>query len=77
MGVQSLPRLSRYGAELVVRLEGDVAVLERNDLLLLSIRTALVKLVDTLLQFILLYLPSIIKHVKAKLILFHLNDLIY
>ena len=63
MGVQSLPSLPRYGAQLVARLEGDAAVLERYDLLLLSVVTAVAKLVDTLPQFLLPYLPSIIKQV--------------
>lgn len=43
MGVQSLPALPRYGAQVVARLEADAAVLERNDLLLLSVVTAVAK----------------------------------
>lgn len=62
MGVQSLPHLPRYGANIVSRL-GDISSIESHDLLLLSVVTAVYKLVETLPQFLVPYLPPILKQV--------------
>ena len=63
MGVQSLPHLPRYGANIVGRL-GDISSIGNHDLLLLSVVTAVYKLVETLPQFLVPYLPPILKQVK-------------
>lgn len=62
LGVQSLPHLPRYGANLVARLE-DMSSIENHDLLLLSVVTAVCKLVETLPQFLVPYLTPILKQV--------------
>ena len=67
MGVQSLPHLPRYGANIVGRL-GDISSIENHDLLLLSVVTAVYKLVETLPQFLVPYLPPILKQVKLHFI---------
>ena len=63
LGVQSLPHLPRYGANLVARL-GDMSSIENHDLLLLSVVTAVYKLVETMPQFLVPYLPPILKQVS-------------
>lgn len=68
MGVQSLPYLPRYGANLVARLE-DLPTIEHHDLLLLSVVISIHKLVETLPQFLVPYLPPIIKQVTKTLAL--------
>lgn len=67
MGVQSLPYLPRYGANLVARLE-DLPSIENHDLLLLSVVIAIHKLVETLPQFLVPYLPPIIKQVSSLMV---------
>ena len=62
MAVHSLPYLPKFGANLVARLE-DLDLIESHDLLLLSVVTAVMKLVDTLPQFLLPYQPTILKQV--------------
>ena len=62
LGVLSLPHLPRYGPNLVARL-GDMSSMENHDLLLLSVVTAVYKLVETLPQFLVPYLPPILKQV--------------
>ena len=47
MAIQSLPHLPSYGANLVARLE-NLSAIESHDLLLLSVVTAVYKLVETL-----------------------------
>ena len=65
MAVQSLPYLPRYGNNLIARLE-DMSVIESHELLLLSVVTALYKLVETLAQFLVPYLSSILKKVSRS-----------
>lgn len=65
LGVQSLPYLPRYGANLVARLE-DISNIENHDLLLLSVVTAVYKVVETLPQFLVPYLPPILKQVNFE-----------
>lgn len=69
LSVQSLPHLPRYGANLVARL-GDMSSIENHDLLLLSVVTAVYKLVETLPQFLVPYLPPILKQVTLDDLLF-------
>ena len=67
LGVLSLPHLPRYGPNLVARL-GDMSSMENHDLLLLSVVTAVYKLVETLPQFLVPYLPPILKQVTFLLL---------
>ena len=62
MAVQSLPYLPRYGSSLVARLE-DMAVIESHEGLLLSVVTTIYKLVETLAQFLVPYLSTLLKKV--------------
>ena len=72
MAVHSLPYLPRFGANLVARLE-DLHSIENHDLLLLSVVTAVMKLVETLPQFLVPYLPTILKQVHIYLVLILLS----
>jgi len=74
MAVQSLPYLPRYGSNLVARLE-DMAVMESHELLLLSVVTAVYKLVETLAQFLVPYLSSILKQVRINSVVYSLNKI--
>lgn len=67
MAVHSLPYLPRFGANLVARLE-DLHSIENHDLLLLSVVTAVMKLVETLPQFLVPYQPTIVKQVNIYLV---------
>jgi len=62
MAVQSLPYLPRYGSSLVARLE-DMAVIESHEGLLLSVVTTIYKLVETLAQFLVPYLSTLLKKI--------------
>ena len=63
MAVNSLPHLPRYAAHIVARLDDQETTENRNDFLLLSVVTAVSKLVETLPQFLAPYMSPIVKHV--------------
>ena len=75
MATDSLAYLPRYGSNLVSRLE-DVALIENQDQLLLSVITAVNKLVETLPKFLVPYLPPILKQVSEYLIEQNLKDVL-
>ena len=58
----------------MARLE-DMAVMESHELLLLSVVTAVYKLVETLAQFLVPYLSSILKQVRINSVIYSLNKI--